>query len=79
MILIAFALVEGVDDEHDEAGAGQALTARLIPLAQQYDTVALAGLTADEIEALKTLLVKVYDNLENLGDPTVADEPATAA
>lgn len=59
--------------------AGQKLTARLIPLAQRYETVALAGLSAGEVEALKTLLVRVYDNLESLDGPDAADAPATAA
>ena len=43
--------------------AGQAATRAIVPVAQRYETMALAGFTADEAAALKQMLIRVYANL----------------
>ena len=40
--------------------AGQAATRAIVPVAQRYETMALAGFTADEAAALKQMLIRVY-------------------
>ena len=45
------------------APAGQAATRAIVPVAQRYETMALAGFTADEAAALKQMLIRVYANL----------------
>ncbi len=45
---------------------GQAVTDDLVPHAQHYEQVAVAGLSEDEIAALKSMLAKVYGNLDKL-------------
>jgi DNA-binding MarR family transcriptional regulator len=42
---------------------GRALVARLIPIAQQLERTASAGLPAKDLAALKRLLSRVYENL----------------
>jgi DNA-binding MarR family transcriptional regulator len=46
--------------------SGRALALQLVPLAQLYERVALGGMSADEVETLKRLLVKVYENMNAL-------------
>ena len=41
---------------------GEALTREIIPLAQHYEEVALAGFTAAEVKALRTMLLRLYTN-----------------
>jgi MarR family transcriptional regulator, organic hydroperoxide resistance regulator len=43
--------------------AGRALTERIIPLALAYERAGLQGFTPDEIDMLKRLLRRFYDNL----------------
>ena len=43
--------------------AGRDLTLRIIPLAQVYERVSLAGLTTVQAESLRDMLRMVYDNL----------------
>ena len=43
--------------------AGRDLTLRIIPLAQVYERVSLAGLTTTLAESLRDMLRMVYDNL----------------
>ena len=45
------------------APAGRAATRAILPVAQRYETMALAGFTADEAAALKQMLIRVYGNL----------------
>jgi DNA-binding MarR family transcriptional regulator len=45
---------------------GRALALQIVPLAQLYERVALAGMSVEEIEQLKSLLRKVYDNMDAL-------------
>lgn len=46
--------------------AGRELTMRIIPLAQLYERVSLAGLSASQAEALRHMLQKVYENMAML-------------
>lgn len=55
---------------------GQAITAKLIPRARHYETMALTGFTPAEAEALKAMLVRVFDNVALLEAETDAAEKA---
>lgn len=44
----------------------KAITRALIPMAQRYEAVALRDFSADEIAALKAMLVRIYGNIEAL-------------
>jgi MarR family transcriptional regulator, organic hydroperoxide resistance regulator len=44
---------------------GSALVARLIPMARQYETDAIAGLSSQELALLKKSLRRVYDNMKS--------------
>jgi DNA-binding MarR family transcriptional regulator len=44
---------------------GQALVARLIPIARDYEAAAIAGITASELAALKRCLRRMYGNMKN--------------
>lgn len=46
---------------------GRDLAMRVAPLADLYERVALANISAEEIATLKKLLVRIYDNIESLG------------
>jgi DNA-binding MarR family transcriptional regulator len=46
---------------------GDALVARLIPIARAYETAAIAGLPAHDLAVLKRCLRRVYDNMKNNG------------
>ncbi|NYT68290.1 MarR family winged helix-turn-helix transcriptional regulator [Pusillimonas noertemannii] len=46
---------------------GRDLVMRLAPLADLYERVALANITAEEVATLKRLLIRIYDNIESLG------------
>jgi len=46
--------------------AGRDLTLRIIPLAQLFERVALAGLSSAQADALRSMLRKVYTNLDVL-------------
>jgi len=45
---------------------GRVMAERIIPLAQIYEKVALAGFTSEEADLLKSMLKKIYDNMSNL-------------
>lgn len=45
---------------------GRAVTESVIPVAREYEATALAGLSADEQRALKSMLVRVYHNIAAL-------------
>jgi MarR family transcriptional regulator, organic hydroperoxide resistance regulator len=47
--------------------AGRALVEEIIPLAQRYETVALAGIDDREVAIVKRVLAKIYENIETLG------------
>ena len=55
---------------------GHAITGEIIPLARHYETVALAGLSPAETEALKAMLIRVYENIAMLEEEA---REATAA
>jgi MarR family transcriptional regulator, organic hydroperoxide resistance regulator len=46
---------------------GDALVARLIPIARDYETRAIAGLPAQELAVLKRCLRRVYGNMKSNG------------
>jgi MarR family transcriptional regulator, organic hydroperoxide resistance regulator len=46
---------------------GDALVARLIPIARAYEDTAIAGLPARDLAVLKRCLRRVYDNMKNNG------------
>ena len=46
--------------------AGRRLTQRIIPIAERYERVALAGFTAAEADTLKAALRRLYSNMEAL-------------
>jgi len=47
------------------SGKGNALVARLIPLARQYEAAAIAGLSREEILVLKRCLRRAYTNMKS--------------
>ncbi len=46
--------------------AGRRLTRRIVPIAERYERVALAGFNASEVEALKAALRQLYANMDAL-------------
>jgi len=46
--------------------AGRRLTQRILPIAERYETVALAGFGAAEAKALKAALRRLYANMDRL-------------
>ena len=46
---------------------GREQAARIIPIAQLYERIALAGIPAEEVALLKRLLARVYVNIAALG------------
>jgi DNA-binding MarR family transcriptional regulator len=46
--------------------AGRRLTERLLPIAERYEAVALAGFSAAETKTLKAALRRLYVNMEGL-------------
>jgi MarR family transcriptional regulator, organic hydroperoxide resistance regulator len=47
------------------SGKGDTLVARLIPLARQYESDAIAGLSREELLVLKRCLRRVYENMKS--------------
>lgn len=56
---------------------GEALSARLTPVAQNLEKTALAGLSEAEAQQLKSLLHRIFDNLEAV--PALDSEADSAA
>lgn len=48
------------------APAGRKLTARLLPIAERYERLALAGFTPREAETLRRALRRLYANMDRL-------------
>jgi DNA-binding MarR family transcriptional regulator len=48
--------------------AGRRLTQRILPIAERYEAVALAGFNASEAEALMAALRRLYANMDALKD-----------
>ena len=48
------------------APAGRRLTQRILPIAERYEAVALAGFNAGEAEMLKAALRRLYANMDGL-------------
>ncbi len=49
--------------------AGRELVGRVIPLAELYERIALAGVDPAEVALLKRLLVRIYENIGALAKP----------
>jgi DNA-binding MarR family transcriptional regulator len=47
--------------------AGRRLTQRILPIAERYESVALAGFSAAESQILKAALRRLYANMNALG------------
>lgn len=47
--------------------AGRRLTQKIVPIAERYEQVALAGFSATEADRLKAALRRLYANMEGLG------------
>lgn len=47
--------------------AGRTMTRRVIPIAERYERVAIAGLSPRDVETLKRLLRTLYANMDGLG------------
>ncbi len=45
---------------------GEAVVDKVIPLAQLYERVALAGISPDQVQLLRDILTKVFSNLDLL-------------
>jgi DNA-binding MarR family transcriptional regulator len=57
-----------------EASArGRSVARKIVPLALRYEKVALDGFSAEEQALLKTLLVRVFANMDRLSGPARAD------
>ena len=54
---------------------GVVLTQKIVPFALRYEEVAMEGMTARQVATLKTLLKRVYTNLETV-DRKAAARPA---
>ncbi len=52
------------------SGKGSALVSRLIPMARQCETDAIAGLSREELVVLKRCLRRVYDNMQSRARPS---------
>ena len=50
------------------APAGRRLTRRILPIAERYEAVALAGFGAGEAASLKAALRRLYANMDGLRD-----------
>ena len=48
------------------APAGRRLTQRILPIAERYEAVALAGFSAGEAEVLRAALRRLYANMDGL-------------
>lgn len=49
---------------------GKALVAELIPVARDYETIAIAGLSREELDVLKSCLRRIYANMKKRKVPT---------
>jgi len=57
--------------------SGHAITGKLIPRARHYEAVALKGFSPAEAEALKAMLIRVFENIATLEEEARgADEAA---
>jgi DNA-binding MarR family transcriptional regulator len=49
---------------------GKALVAELIPIARDYEAVAIAGLSREELDVLKSSLRRIYANMKSRTTPS---------
>lgn len=57
-------------------GPGRDLTARIVPLALHYETVALQGFSGPQAKLLKRMLVQLYRNMDALDAERAAESRA---
>ena len=55
--------------EVDLTEEGRAIAARIVPLALDYEATAIAGISGEDGDALRRLLIQLYDNLSGLPQP----------
>ncbi|MCC6471766.1 MAG: MarR family transcriptional regulator [Alphaproteobacteria bacterium] len=53
--------------------AGRALTAKIVPIALHYETVALAGFSGPQAKLLKRMLTQLYRNMDALDAERAAE------
>jgi hypothetical protein len=58
---------------------GSTLVAGLIPLAREFETCAIAGLSPDELAVLKRCLRRTYSNMKNTPAAAVRSRPKRVA
>jgi len=51
------------------SGKGSALVERLIPVGREFEKIAIAGLSAEELAVAKRCLRRMYDNMKHRGPP----------
>ncbi|HEX7907566.1 MAG TPA: MarR family transcriptional regulator [Paraburkholderia sp.] len=47
---------------------GEELALRIVPVARQHESVVLSGFAADDVQALRSMLLKLYENAGALDD-----------
>ena len=47
---------------------GEELTQRIVPVAKQHESVLLSGFTASDVQSLRSMLLKLYENAGALDD-----------
>lgn len=65
--------------EVDLTAEGRAIAARIVPLALDYEATAIAGISGEDGDALRRLLIQLYDNLSGLPQPLDSADPAEQA
>lgn len=61
------------------SGKGDALVARLVPLARQYEAAAIKGLSREELLMLKRCLRRVFGNMKNRAAAVAGQRPKRLA
>ncbi|EHP41565.1 MarR family transcriptional regulator [Cupriavidus basilensis OR16] len=47
---------------------GEELAQRIVPVAKRHEAVVLSGFTANDVKALRSMLLKLYENADALDD-----------
>jgi DNA-binding MarR family transcriptional regulator len=63
----------------DLTARGRLLTDKIIPIARRYEEVAIRGMSEADIRRLKSLLVRIYSNLETVDQEDSATAESRAA
>jgi DNA-binding MarR family transcriptional regulator len=59
--------------EVDLTSEGRAVAERIVPMALEYESTAIAGMSAEDRDALRRLLTELYGHLPAIEDPVVQD------